>query len=87
VELLNALLVAVIIVCVVVMVYAVASARSDMDDLRRAHDEFMSAEHVCPECGWTGRVGLMNSSGQFGPWEWNHVTYYCPQCGYVLGVF
>lgn len=48
-------------------------------------NSFLNNEHACPTCGWEGRPRLMRQTG--GPYGVFKVTYYCPQCGTVLGVY
>jgi len=67
------------------LVFAVWSVQivNDSDRANSAKQAFLDSPHTCPNCGWTGHVGLMNRSGD--PNGFFYVTYYCPVCGYILG--
>jgi|WetSurSiteA1Bulk_404760.scaffolds.fasta_scaffold254369_2 predicted RNA-binding Zn-ribbon protein involved in translation (DUF1610 family) len=70
-------LVILLIVCVVIF----ASCMGWLISNGMSEEKWMSEEHTCPNCGWTGYAGNMTvkSGGSL-----DLVVYACPVCGYVL---
>jgi hypothetical protein len=75
----------IIIVVTVVLVAAILSTapKGPYQGVEAGRQAFLDNPHTCPVCGWTGYVGLMNMSGG-GLFQLT--TYYCPECGKILGV-
>lgn len=70
-----AILISVLVVCCGAYGWGVHNHQDDMSD-------WYENEHTCPECGWTGHVGLMVKHGNF-----LLTKYYCPVCGKLLGAY
>jgi len=57
----------------------------EYNDPNNSADYLGDGMYACPNCNWTGYVGLMVAVEHNGLLTY-YILYYCPECGYEIDV-